>query len=267
MRKPPRSSRSRPRAGFKKPSTTSWGGVADWYDSYLETTEDSYQDKVIAPNLARILALKKGVRLLDVACGQGFFTRKFKEAGATVCGADISAELIAQAKNHSPDIPFHVAPAQKLNFAKEASFDLVTIILAIQNIQNIQETFSEAARVLVPGGRLVLVLNHPAFRVLRRSSWGWDEEQQAQYRRIDGYLSSSTVPIVMHPGQRSSESTLSYHRSLQDFFKALGKAGFTVAKLEEWISHKKSDPGGRQEAEDLARKEIPLFLMLEARKS
>jgi ubiquinone/menaquinone biosynthesis C-methylase UbiE len=202
-----------------------------------------------------------------VACGQGFFSRKFKQWGATVCGADISAELVAQAKNHSPDIPFHVAPAHKLAFAKDASFDVVSIILAIQNIQNIHETFAEAARVLVPGGRLVLVLNHPAFRVVKRSSWEWDERTKTQFRRVDGYLSSSTVPIVMHPGQKESESTLSYHRSLQDFFKALGKTGYTVAKLEEWISHRKSDRGLRQQAEDQARKEIPLFLMLEGRKS
>jgi hypothetical protein len=53
---------------------------------------------------------------------------------------------------------------------------------------------------------------------------------------------------------------------MQDFFKALSKAGFAVTKLEEWISHKKSEKGPKQAAEDTARKEIPLFLMLEVRK-
>jgi ubiquinone/menaquinone biosynthesis C-methylase UbiE len=246
------------------PRNSSWGAVADWYDDHLETSPDSYQEQVIAPNLLRILALKKGTRLLDVACGQGFFSRKFKELGASVTGADIAPELIAQAKRHSPDIPFHVAPSHQLPFAKDNSFDIVTIILSIQNIQLLNETLAEARRVLAPNGRLILVLNHPAFRIPRRTSWGWDPERQVQYRRIDGYLSAATIPITMHPGQKKSATTLSYHRSLQDFFKALSKAHFTISRLEEWISHRKSDRGGRQKAEDLARKEIPLFLMLEA---
>jgi len=126
--------------------------------------------------------------------------------------------------------------------------------------------FTEARRILVSGGKLVLVMNHPAFRIPKRSSWGYDEKGKIQYRRVDAYLSASTEKILMHPGQKASQATISYHRSLQDFFKALGKAGFTVSKLEEWISHKKSEAGPRQGAEDTARKEIPLFLMIEATK-
>lgn len=246
--------------------TTSWGKIADWYDDYLENTKDTYQEQVIAPNILRVVSPKKGDRVLDVACGQGFFTRKLWDTGAQVVGADISKELINQAKVRSPKIPFHVAPADKLSFAKDDSFDAAIIVLAIQNIQNIQDAFAEVGRVLVPNGRLVLVINHPAFRVPKRSSWGWDEKEKRQFRRVDGYLSGSTVPIVMHPGEKKSESTISYHRSLQDFFKVINKNGFAVSKLEEWISHKKSGKGPRQKAEDIARKEIPLFLMIEAKK-
>ena len=46
----------------------------------------------------------------------------------------------------------------------------------------------------------------------------------------------------------------------------MAKEGFAIAKLEEWISHKRSERGPRQSAEDISRKEIPLFLMLEAKK-
>jgi ubiquinone/menaquinone biosynthesis C-methylase UbiE len=272
----------------KTSKKTSWGGVADWYDTYLEVTLDSYQAMVLAPNLLRVLALQKGECVIDIACGQGYFTRLFAETGATTVGTDISKELVAAAKNRSPrfstsettikikvqshselspQISYHIAPAHQLLFAKDASFDAATIVLAIQNIENISETFTEAHRVLKPGGRLVLVMNHPAFRSPKRTSWGWDEEAKVQYRRVDGYLSGATIPIEMHPGQAKSTQTISYHRSLQDFFKALSKAGFVVTKLEEWISHKKSEKGPKQAAEDTARKEIPLFLMLEARKS
>ena len=246
------------------PASTSWGKVAEWYDNYLETNKDSYQEKVIAPNLLRILGAQKGMRVIDVACGQGFFSRKIAREGAAVVGADISKELIEQAKARSKDIPFYAAPAHKLSFAKDKSFDAASIVLAIQNIENITEVFAEIRRVLVPGGRFVIAMNHPVFRIPKRSSWGFDEKEKTQYRRIDGYLSASTAPILMHPGQAQSEATISYHRSLQDFTKALAKSGFAVTRLEEWISHKKSEAGPRQAAEDTARKEIPLFMMIEA---
>ena len=252
----------------KKPQTnkTSWGPVADWYDTYLEVTPDSYQAMVIVPNLLRVLALKKNERVVDIACGQGYFTRLFAETGAAPIGADISKELIATAKKRSPKIDFNIAPAHHLSFAKDNSFDAAAIVLAIQNIENVADVFSEVKRVLKPGGRFVLVMNHPAFRIPKRTSWGWDEATKTQYRRVDGYLSAATIPIDMHPGKEKSAQTLSYHRSLQDFFKALAKSGFAVTRLEEWISHKKSEKGPKQKAEDAARKEIPLFLMLECKR-
>ena len=250
----------------KKSPQNSWGGVADWYDEYLETNKDSYQEKVIAPNLLRILDIKKGMTIADVACGQGFFARKFKIAGAHVVGSDISAELIVSAKNHSKDIEYVVSPAHKLPFLKDNSIDAVTIVLAIQNIKEMDLVFKEVYRVLVKGGRLILVLNHPAFRIPKRSSWEFDEKDKKQYRRIDGYLTESKNTIVMHPGQTGSEETISYHRSLQDFFKTFYKTNLVVTRFEEWISHKKSQSGPRQLAEDNARKEIPMFMMIEAKK-
>lgn len=243
---------------------TSWGGVAGWYDDYLKD-EDTYQAKVISPNLMRMLAVKKGERVLDLACGQGYFTRLAREAGADIAGADISKELIAKAKAQTPGTTFYVAPATNLNFAKDNTYDAALCVLALQNIEDLPATFKEVRRVLKPDGRFVFVLNHPAFRVLKRSSWGWDEEAKAQYRRVDGYLSSAKIAVDMHPGKATRATTVSYHRSLQDFFKALAGAGLAATRLEEWISHKQSQKGPRQKAEDTARKEIPLFMCIEAR--
>jgi ubiquinone/menaquinone biosynthesis C-methylase UbiE len=248
---------------------TSWGGVAEWYDNLLEQSEDSYQAKVILPNLTRIIDPKPGMMIADIACGQGYFSRIWKEAGATVIGADISKELIERAKKKSGDITFHVAPADKLPMITSNTADIATIVLAIQNIENLAGTLIEAARILKTGGKLILVLNHPAFRIPQRSSWQWDETgaEPIEYRRIDGYMSEARYEIDMTPGERNSskkEFTVSFHRPLQVYFKALTKAGFSISRLEEWISHKKSQKGPRQEEEDRTRKEIPMFLCLEA---
>jgi SAM-dependent methyltransferase len=128
--------------------------------------------------------------------------------------------------------------------------------------------FQEVKRVLKSDGRFVFVINHPAFRVPKRSNWGWDEAKQVQYRRVERYLSAEKIKIELHPGKVTDTSyTWSFHRSLQDFAKALNGAGLVISKLEEWISHKQSQRGPRGAAEDAARKEIPMFLAASCIKS
>lgn len=241
-----------------------------WREEYVI---GEYQKDLILPNLLRLMEIKKGDAVLDLACGPGFFSREFAKTGAQVTGVDISKELIAlanaslQATHGSEAISFKVSSADKLDFIKSGSIDKIALILAIQNMENVQGVLKECARALKPAGRLFIVMTHPAFRVPKESSWGFDEAQKIQYRRIDRYLSELKVKIQSHPGDRPSQYTLTLHRPLQFYFKSLNKAGFCVSRLEEWNSHKKSQAGPRAKAEDLARKEIPMFLFLEAIKS
>ncbi len=250
------------------PKTTSWGEAAEWYDKLLDS-DDSYQAKVIRPNLVRLLGDAKNTTVLDLACGQGYFTRLIREAGAETIGADISKELISFAvkKTGARGIDYHVSPAHKLGFLKNASIDTVVCVLAFQNIDNLPEVMKELSRVLKENGKIILVLNHPAFRIPQASDWGFDEKKALQYRRMDSYMSEKTISIEMHPGKKGSEKTVSFHRPLQYYFKLFSKNGFAVTRLEEWISHKASQAGPRQKAEDKARKEFPMFMCLELKKT
>ncbi len=247
-----------------KKRVTSWGSAAKWYDELLGQ-ERTYQRELILPNLIRLLGIRKGETVLDLACGQGFFSQAFAHGGARVTAVDISEELIGIAKKRKDlGVEYHAAPADKIPFVASGSVDVVALVLALQNMDPVHPVFAECARVLKLGGKFAIVLNHPAFRVPKRSSWEWDDAKKIQYRRIDRYLSESTERIQMHPGQKPEEQTVSFHRPLQFYIKALTKAGFLISRVEEWNSGRKSEPGPRAEAEDLARKEIPLFLYLEA---
>lgn len=252
--------------------------MAAWYDDTV-TDDDSYQKNVLLPNVLRLVDPKPGMTIVDNACGQGYFSRAFAAAGATVIAADISKELIdiaLKAERARPSahtkraaIDFRVAASDKLAFIKDASADVVVIVLALQNIERFQETLAECARILTSSGRLVLVLNHPAFRIPQSSDWGWDEARKKQYRRIDAYMSDKIFQIDMNPGTKETAKkvfTVSFHRPLQTYFKAFGKSGLAVTRLEEWISHRRSQKGPRSAEEDRMKKEIPMFLCLEARK-
>lgn len=253
----------------EKTQKTSWGSVAGWYDELL-AGDDTYQTQVILPNLMRLVDPQDGMHVIDIACGQGFFSHAFAKAGATVTGADISSNLIERAKQQGGEREtFMVREAANLHDIADAAFDVATIVLALQNIKELSKACEEASRVLETGGHLVLVLNHPCFRIPKGSSWGYDEKTKTQYRRIDRYGTSGTIAIDMTPGtknEREKKYTVSFHRPLQEYVKALAKAGLVVVGLEEWISHRTSEKGPRQKAEDRARKEFPLFLTIVAQK-
>lgn len=251
-----------------KPADTSWNKVSNWYDELLTTDSDSYQAKVITPNLLRILDLKNGESVYDLACGQGYFANIFSKNGAKVVASDLSKRLIESALKISPkSISFHVSPAHRAPFLKDNIIDTIVVVLAIQNIENVSEVLAECARVLKKNGRIVLVLNHPAFRVPQGSDWYFVDG--TQYRIVGKYLSESKIAIDMTPGERDIKKkikTISFHRSLQYYMKLFAKNGFAITRLEEWISHKKSQNGPRQKAEDTARKEIPMFMCIEVKK-
>ena len=249
-----------------KNNETSRGKVADGYDDILERQDGTYQKEVILPNLMRLLGAKTGENILDLACGQGFFAREIEATGAKVLAVDISSELINIARRHSPKtIEYVVAPSHQLAFCPDKSIDKVVIILALQNIENLTGTLDECSRVLKTGGRLFIVLNHPTFRIPKRSSWQWDIH--LEYRRIDAYMSESREKIETDQGEDVptwKKFTVFFHRPLQVYFKGLMKAGFVISRLEEWVSHKQSKAGSRAIEENRIQKEIPLFLFLEA---
>ncbi len=273
------------RHGQSVPSPrTGWGKVAEWYH---ETVEDraSYQRDLILPNLLRLLDIKQGQKILDLGCGEGLFTRRFARSGAEVTAIDIAPELVMIAKREAASEGEHyrlqprffVGDAAAIPMVIDASQDVVVINLALQNIENVSSVFKECARVLKVGGKLFVVLNHPAFRIPKASAWGWapsassgQEGLQVQFRRVDAYMSELRQKIDMTPGASArgvaSESTISFHRPLQYFVKLLGKAGLAVVNMEEWVSNKKSGDGPRAMAENVARNEIPLFMMLEIKK-
>jgi ubiquinone/menaquinone biosynthesis C-methylase UbiE len=250
----------------EKNNNTSWGKVAKWYDELIEDTEN-YQKDVILPNLIRLMSINKGDNILDVACGQGFFVREFSKLSLSVTGVDISKELIEIANEHNVGgEKYFVSTSHNLYFLKDKTIDKISTVLAIQNIEKVKDTLKEFNRVLKDGSKVYLVLNHPAFRIPKKSDWGFDEKTKTQYRKISHYMSEQMIKIDMNPGEKNikkKEYTFSFHRPLQYYFKIFNDHGFKVIRLEEWCSNKTSQKGPRKISEDKARREIPMFMFIE----
>jgi ubiquinone/menaquinone biosynthesis C-methylase UbiE len=255
-----------------RPRNTSWNQaqVAEQYDRSVSTFGSDFHQNVIVPKLIPLLKLKKGERALDAGCGQGILCRKFAELGLDVVGIDSAPKLIDLARGYKPHYPrlnYRVMDAGKTPDLITESFDIVTCVLAIQNMDPVEPVISEMSRVLKKNGRLALVINHPCFRIPRHSGWYFDEKRKLQMRWVDSYMTAMKIPIQMRPGMAPDVYTLSFHRPLSTYIDLLTKNGLLISGLEEWTSHRESKPGRAKRSEDTSRIEFPLFMAIMALKA
>ena len=244
---------------------TDWDDVSGWYDQHVGDEGSEFHREIVLPGAVRLLEPQPGQAMIDIACGQGVLCRKLHSLGVGVTGVDASDQLIAAARERSdPAIAYRVGDARDLSFLPADRFEAAVCLLAIQNIHPIQGVFDGVARLLKPWGRFVIVMMHAAFRGAKETAWGWDEANKIQYRRVDRYLTPRKAPIVTHPGKDPHQYTWTFHKPIEAYVKSLRKAGLLVDAIEEWASHKTSTSGPRAAAENIARKEIPMFMAVRA---
>jgi demethylmenaquinone methyltransferase/2-methoxy-6-polyprenyl-1,4-benzoquinol methylase len=113
--------------------------------------------KTFAVSVARVRA---GERVLDVASGSGDLARAFAARGAEVWMSDINAAMLARGRDRMLDAgrlaPAVQCDAERLPFAA-ASFDCVSVAFGLRNMTRKDAALAEMARVLKPGGRLLVL--------------------------------------------------------------------------------------------------------------
>lgn len=240
---------------------TSWGKVSKWYGEIVGEKGHFFHQTIVIPGALRLLSLKEGDKLLDVACGQGVLARRLP-GEVSYTGIDLAHGLIADAKrmDKNKKHQYLVADVTK-NIPGNEKYNKAAIILALQNIKEPEKTIKLVGEKLNNGGKLVIVLNHPCFRIPRQSGWETDQKNKLQYRRVNRYMSPLEIPINMHPGDRNSPVTWSYHLPIEEYSKMLFENGFLIEKIEEWTSEKES-MGRMAKAENRAREEFPMFMAI-----
>jgi ubiquinone/menaquinone biosynthesis C-methylase UbiE len=246
---------------------TSWEKSSQWYNKLVGVEGHYYHQNIVVPGVLRLLKLVKGFSVLDIGSGQGILARNIPN-GVYYHGIDASPSLIKAAQAQDKNIlhKYTVADATKSLPLEKKDFFCATALFSLQNMEHPDKAIKNVAAHLKKGGRFIFVLNHPAFRIPKQSGWGVLEETNEQYRWVSRYMSPLKIPIEMHPGQKNSEKTLSFHHSLSNYSKFLFDADLVIEKIEEWVSDKKNQPGPHAKREDTARNEIPLFMAIVARK-
>ncbi len=254
-----------PPAMRKQPPIGSWDKAEEWYGDLVGEKGHHYHQAVILPNIVRLLQLKANTSLLDLGCGSGVLARYIPK-GIDYVGIDSAKGLLDTAKKHTPQASFILGDVSQPLPIKKTDFDAAIFLLSLQNMENGPGAIKQAMHHLKPQGKLLLVLNHPCFRIPRQSDWGYDEQAKLQYRRMNLYMSAMKIPIATHPGKgKNSPETYSFHQPLSSYSQWLNANGLAIISMEEWCSDKESQ-GSRARAENRARKEFPMFLAILSQK-
>jgi ubiquinone/menaquinone biosynthesis C-methylase UbiE len=250
----------------RKSPRTSWEPVADWYNGWMGVNGGTYHRHYAIPAVLELLAPQPNEAILDIGAGQGVLAQFIADAGAHYTGIDASAKLLRFARSyHGKHGRFLLGDARHLRRIpnlQPATFDAAVFLLSIQDMDPLDVVLRETGSMLKPGGRVVLLLTHPCFRVPRQSGWGWDAGRKLRYRRVDRYLTPLHVPMKAYRGNQRGV-TLSFHRPLHLYVNSLAACGLLVDRMREITTHHISNDE-RAKADKLAEQEIPLFLAVRA---
>lgn len=131
---------------FSRYEYEGWQRVASKYDEIWS----KLTRQVIDP-LLDAMSIDAGMKVLDIACGPGYASKKISERGALPTGVDFSENMIQLARKYFPKLSFQEGDAQELDFPDE-SFDAVAMNFGILHFAQPQRSVAEVYRVLKPGG-------------------------------------------------------------------------------------------------------------------
>jgi len=245
----------------KRNINAQWKSLAA-VSKYAEKDSDLNHQEIILPHLLRALTLQPKETVLDISCGDSFYSHHYVRVGAKATGLDSTPETVALARRKAIHGEQFLLGTPESIPSTDRRFDRISLVFTLETINQLDKTLLECQRVLKTNGKIHIVLHHPSFRNIGKSSWGLDNEKNIQYRRVDQYMTENKAELS--DGLSNRQKTTYYHRPLQAYFKALRKSGFAVTSLEEWIAHKKSGSGPLTKLDNSARKEIPMFIYLEA---
>ena len=219
-----------------------WETNAAWWDDYYMEGND-FHLTLIAPPTERLLDVQPGQTILDVACGNGVFSRRMAGLGASVVAFDFSSSFIECARKrtmeHADRIAYHVIDAtdrDAMLALGENRFDAAVCTMAIMDMAEIEPLAEVLPRLLVPGGRFVFSIMHPCFNNPRTRMCAEHEDRDGDLRtvrtiKVERYLTPFPAKGIGIPGQPVPQTY--FHRPLRALLEPFLRHGLVVDGLDE----------------------------------
>ncbi|MCG8914526.1 class I SAM-dependent methyltransferase [Actinokineospora sp. PR83] len=206
------------------PGSSADVAVENDYDSFAEayTVENdtslinAYYTRPAIVDLAGDVA---GRRVLDAGCGSGAVAEALRDRGATVAGFDRSAKMVELARQRlGDDADLRVADIARPLPYPDGAFDDVVAALVLHYLEDWAAPLAELRRVLKPGGRLIVVVNHPiVYKIVHP---GGDYFATAKWS--DEYTFNGQQAVLTY-----------WHRPLHAMTDAFTAAGLRTAVISE----------------------------------
>lgn len=182
---------------------------------------------VLDPVMLSRAVARSPATALDVGCGEGRFCRMLTARGIEAVGIDPTPALVEAARARHPGGAYLRGTAEYLPFP-DRTFDLVVSYLSLVDIPEIEIAIREMARVLTPGGAL-LIANLTGFNTAcGDQDWVLDKHGRRLHRPVDNYLQERAMWVEWR-GIR----IINYHRPLSAYLSALLGTGLELTYFDE----------------------------------
>lgn len=219
-----------------------WDTNAAFWDE--QTSEgNTFQLKLIDPNMLALLDLQPGERVLEIACGNGQLARKLTSLGATVVATDFSPAMLERARAHSE--PFNdqidyrdvdATQTTELHALGEHAFDAVVCNMALMDMSDIVPLFQALPYLLKRGGCFVFSTLHPCFNSNNPTFFAEMKDNEGTIVETFGikltrYLTSQSSQGLAIRGQPVPQHL--FHRPLHELLGEAFRAGLVLDGLLE----------------------------------
>lgn len=230
----------------------------------------------------------QGKKVLDLACGEGWFSRWCVSRGARgVDACDISINMLRKAESRTTTAKSEAdkslvpgAAVQIMSDAADVSYeeglinysrvdmeqlllqtgpayDLVFCGLALHYVKNISNVVQQVHASLVPGGLFVFSIEHPFLTAPTRPGFTKTADGEVDQWPVDSYFDESERSVNW-----LVKGVKKQHRTLSSYFALLVQAGFEVVKMDEWGATEQKT----RKHPDWVEGVCPRFLLMTARK-
>ncbi len=194
------------------------------YDSFAEAYTEENETSLVnryycRPAILELAGDVAGRRILDAGCGSGPISAGCRDRGATVTGFDRSAKMVELARRRlGADADLRVADLSRPLPYPDGAFDDVIASLVLHYLEDWTAPLAELRRVLRPGGRLILAVNHPlVFPVVSPGA-----DYFAIRKWSDEYTFAGQNAVLTY-----------WHRPLHAMSDAFTAAGFRISVISE----------------------------------
>lgn len=230
-------------AQINEESRAIWDRNASFWDEKMTDEGNDFQRILVGPACERLLQLQAGEQVLELACGNGVFTRRMIQLGADVVATDFSANLLELARkrnaHYSARVEYHLVDAtqeEQIVALGMQRFDAAVCNQAIMDMAEIDPLMRGVRQVVKPGGRFVFTLCHPCFNHTGVAHCAENatidgEIVTTHSMKITTYLHNSPQKGIGIVGQPVSQYY--FDRPLHVLLNACFRAGLVMDGLEE----------------------------------